>query len=81
MNGPYTLKDAKQEALRLSKRNPKLYYILYSQWGIYISTGTKRLHVFATSDSYGNTYWHGGKEKHFTSAQKIEDQNRTPTMR
>jgi len=81
-HGPFnSVKEARAAALALSKRNPRLYYMLYSAFGLFVSAGSKRLHVFAPSSAWGGTYWIGGKEKRFTSAQKIEDQNRTPTMR
>ena len=73
------LKTAKQFALQLSKDNPNKYIALIACFGIF-AVMYNRLNVFSPSDSCCESYWLNGKEKQFTAAQKIADQNATPTL-
>ena len=73
------IKEARKEALRLSKASPKSYFTFYDCFGIFISEH-KRLNVFAPTDSCHHSYFKDGKEKRFTEAQRIADQNATPLM-
>lgn len=74
-----TLAEAKTAILKKSKAEPLRYFTLCACFGLCILRH-KRLHVFAPSDSYGNTYWLNGREKPFTKAQRIAEQNATPLM-
>ena len=74
-----TINEAKTEAMKLSEKNPGTYYTLYSCFGIFIQS-SKRLHVFAPSDSCYPAYWHNGIEKPFSTAQIANDWANTPTM-
>lgn len=74
-----TLDEARAFAARLSLERPGMYVTLYACFGIF-AKAEKRLHTFAPSDSIGDSYWLNGKEKPFTSAQRIADQNATPTL-
>ena len=74
-----TVSEAVKDAIKLSKANPKLYYTLYDCFGIFIAEH-KRLNIFAPTDSFYKAYFKGGKEKLFTEAQRIADQNATPFM-
>ena len=73
------LDDARRYALNFSRKNTTLYVTLHACFGLMVET-SKRLNVFSPSDSYTKTYWLNGKEKSFTNAQRIADQNATPTM-
>ena len=79
MKNYYTVSRARQEAIKLSKANPKLYYTLFDCFGVFIGE-SKRLHIFAPGDSFYPCYFKAGEEKPFTQAQIIADQNATPTM-
>jgi len=74
-----SLEEARAEILKKSKAEPSRYFSLRACFGLRI-VRQKRLHVFTPSDSYGNTYWLNGREKPFTKAQRIADQNATPSM-
>lgn len=79
--GPFnTMAEARKKALELSKDNPKTYYTIASVFGFFV-VPSKRLSIFAPSDSPVPYYYHAGKEIAFTKAQVIADQNATPTMR
>lgn len=71
--------EARAFARLLSQNNPGKYVTLFTCFGIFAQVD-KRLHVFAPTDSYGDSYWLNGVEKPFTSSQRIADQNATPTM-
>ena len=71
--------EAKKFAKDYSEKHPKLYVTLFTCFGIFLNT-SKRLDVFAPSDSLFNTYWLNGKEKSFTTKQKIADEKATPTL-
>ena len=75
-----TLEDSKVMAERVSRQNPGKYITLYSCFGLFIEVAS-RLSVHAPSDSVGGCYWLNGKEKRFTEAQRIADQQATPTLR
>jgi len=79
INAGQTLDSAKQFARKYSEDNPGQYVTLFANFGIYISV-SKRLGTFAPSDSIGGVYWFNGREKPFTSAQQVADQNATPTL-
>jgi len=64
----------------LSIKNPGMYVTLYTCFGLYALL-SKRLHVFAPTDSWGDVYWLNGNARLFTENQRIADQNATPTMR
>lgn len=70
---------ANKQALAYSKANPSQYVTLQACFGLFLST-SKRLNVFAPSDSVGGTYWKAGKVRTFTNKQRIADQRATPTM-
>jgi hypothetical protein len=70
--------EARAYARHLSTENPGKYVTLFTCFGIF-ATVADRLHVFAPTDSYGTSYWLNGKEKTFTSAQRLADQMATPT--
>ena len=72
-------REAKQFAKEYSLKNPKVYVTLFSCFGIFLNT-SKRLNVFAPSDSLFGVYWFNGKEKAFTTKQKIADEKATPTL-
>ena len=76
----HNMVDAKAAAAKYSKKNPRVYVTLSSLFGTAYIHEDKHLHVFAPSSSIGDVYWKAGKEKPFTSAQKIADQNATPHM-
>jgi hypothetical protein len=73
------LKDARSAALKKSKANPKRYIMLIACFGLEV-VSYKRLHVFAPSDSYGNSYWLNGKEKFFSECQKAADSQASPVL-
>ena len=75
-----TAAEGRAFAKTLSIKNPGMYVTLYTCFGLYAHL-SKRLHVFAPTDSYGPSYWLNGKERPFTENQRIADQNATPTMR
>ena len=77
-----TLAEARTAIRKLSNAHPKQYFIIVNEFGWLIDS-KKRLHVFdPTSQGLGasGTYWLNGKEKSFTTAQRIADQNATPLM-
>jgi|TARA_R100001082_G_scaffold39473_1_gene20753 hypothetical protein len=73
----------KEEAVKFAKQasieNPNCYVTLYSCFGIFANIH-KRLNVFAPSDSLFGVYWLNGKEKPFTTKQKIADEQATPSL-
>ena len=73
------VESAKQEALKVSKEQPGMYVTICACFGLFVLT-SKRLNVFAPTDSYIKSYWLNGKEKPFTDAQISADWNATPTM-
>ena len=78
------LDDARIAALDYSRRHPRAYVTIGSCFG-WIVESHKRLNVHAPSDAkhwsgQTGTYWLNGKEKPFTTAQRVADQNATPTM-
>ena len=74
-----TLSTGRAAALQASLDNPGSYVHMWSAFGLGI-TISKRLHVNAPGDAYGDTYWLNGKEKPFTEAQIIADQLATPQL-
>ncbi|MFM1566062.1 MAG: hypothetical protein ACKJRP_03970 [SAR86 cluster bacterium] len=74
------MSEAKQFAKRLSLDNPHKYVLLTACFGIY-AVMYDRLNVFAPSDSCCDSYWRNGRQKQFTPAQKVADQNATPLSR
>ena len=77
----YSLKEVRADGIKLSRANPKLYYTLFTSFGLYLEA-SKRLHIFAPDDAPMGIdyYFKNGKQKQFTSAQRIASQNATPTM-
>jgi len=73
------LTEARASALRLSEEHAGKYITLVACFGLFANIAD-RLHVFAPSDSVHDHYFLNGKEKPFTSRQKIANQNATPTM-
>tara|TARA_A100001035_G_C27736162_1_gene479199 strand:+ start:176 stop:439 length:264 start_codon:yes stop_codon:yes gene_type:complete len=71
--------EAKQFALQQSLNNPDMYVTLFACFGIFCDM-QKRLNVFAPSDSLFGVYWLNGKEKAFTTKQRIADEKATPTL-
>ena len=71
--------EAREFVLKASVENPDMYVILYSCFGIFCDI-KKRLNVFAPSDSLFGVYWLNGKEKAFTTKQRIADEKATPTL-
>tara|TARA_R110002051_G_scaffold260961_1_gene320863 strand:+ start:340 stop:582 length:243 start_codon:yes stop_codon:yes gene_type:complete len=74
-----TLSTGRAAALQASLDNPGSYVHMWSAFGLGI-TVSKRLHVNAPGDAYGDTYWLNGKEKPFTEAQIIADELATPQL-
>lgn len=74
-----TLDEARAFAKLLSIKNPGKYITLYACFGIYAAIHD-RLHIHGPSDSIVNHYWLNGLVKPYTKAQRIADQNATPTM-
>ena len=74
-----TLREAKPVALQASRDNLGKYVTLRACFGLFVSI-SGRLHVFAPGDSIGGIYWLNGREKPFTQAQVIADQNATPAL-
>jgi hypothetical protein len=73
--GPYqTMADAEKAAMEVDD-----YAYIVNDFGGFILT-FKRLPIYAPSDAYTPFYYHKGVKKPFTEAQKIADQNSTPTM-
>ena len=71
--------EAKQFAKEYSLKNPGVYVTLFACFGIFLST-SKQLNVYEPSDSLFDVYWLNGKEKSFTTKQKIADERATPTL-
>ena len=71
--------EAKQFAKEYSLKNPGVYVTLFAAFGIFLNA-SKRLNVFAPSDSLFDVYWINGIEKSFTTKQKITDERATPTL-
>ena len=71
--------EAKKEAVKISLENPGSYVTVFACFGLCV-TISKRLHVFAPSDSIFSWYVRNGKTKTFTEKQTIQDQINTPTM-
>ena len=71
--------DAKTEAVKISLENPGSYVTVFACFGL-CATVSKRLHVFAPSDSVFAWYARNGKLKTFTEKQTIQDQIHTPVM-
>ena len=71
--------EAKANALQASIDNKGQYVTLYSCFGIFMKI-SKSLHVFDPSDSLFGVYWLNGKEKPFTLAQQIKDEQSTPSI-
>lgn len=71
--------EAKQFAKEFSLKNKGHYVTLYSCFGLFLNH-SKRLNVFAPSDSLFGVYWLNGIEKPFTTKQKIADEKSTPTL-
>ena len=71
--------EAKSFALTTSIENPDMYVTLFACFGIFCDI-KKRLDVFAPSDSLFGVYWLNGKEKAFTTKQRIADEKATPTL-
>ena len=73
-----TESEAKKEAKQISQDNNG-YVIVHNTFGLFASV-SKRLHVFAPSDSIFDWYAHNGHIKQFTTKQRIADDLATPTM-
>jgi len=79
------LQEAKLVAETLSRENPGVYVMIDDCFGLHVRS-SKRLNVFDPTsfpwwfDEADRGYWISGKFKHFTAAQKLADQNATPTM-
>ena len=73
------MESARREALKVSKEKRGMYVTIHACFGLYV-LASKRLHVFAPSDSYIKSYWLNGKEKPFSGAQITANWNATPTM-
>mgnify|MGYP003132413204 FL=1 len=71
--------EATKFAIELSKKHKDKYITLYACFGIFANI-SKRLHIFAPSDSLFNSYFLNGKQKYFTTAQKISDEKATPAL-
>tara|TARA_R100000656_G_C3948885_1_gene128051 strand:+ start:67 stop:312 length:246 start_codon:yes stop_codon:yes gene_type:complete len=71
--------EARAFAKKLSEANPNHYVVLCACFGIFAEIN-KRLNVFAPSDSLFGVYWLNGKERSFSEAKKIADQNATPSL-
>tara|TARA_B110000459_G_scaffold202895_1_gene257301 strand:- start:2554 stop:2799 length:246 start_codon:yes stop_codon:yes gene_type:complete len=71
--------EARANALQASIDNPSQYVTLYACFGVFMKM-SKSLHVFDPSDSLFGVYWLNGKEKSFTTSQKIKDEQSTPSM-
>ena len=71
--------EARANALQASIDNKGQYVTLYACFGIFMKL-SKSLHVFDPSDSLFGVYWLNGKEKSFTMAQQIKDEQSTPSM-
>ena len=71
--------EATKFAIELSKKHKDKYITLYACFGIYANI-SKRLHIFAPSDSLFNSYFLNGKQKYFTTSQKITDETATPSL-
>jgi hypothetical protein len=74
-------KTARDAALAASKAHPGQYatLVVWPFEGLRVSM-SRRLHVFAPSDSWGDTYWLNGKVKQFSDAQRDADERATPFM-
>ena len=72
-------KEAKQFVKEFSIKNKGQYITLFANFGLFLSH-SKRLNVFAPSDSLFGVYWLNGVEKSFTTKQKIADEQNTPTL-
>ena len=72
--------DAKKEAVALSKANPGMYVLVRPLFTIAYAWMSKRLNVFAPTDTPFNWYVLNGKVKQFTNNQIIADQNATPIL-
>ena len=73
------MKEIKDKAKQISLKNPGKYVTIAACFGIeYVVS--KRLHVFAPSDSFVKSYWLNGIEKPFSNKQIIRDQILTPSM-
>ena len=71
--------EAKQFAKEFSLKNKGQYVTLFACFGLFLNH-SKRLNVFAPSDSLFGVYWLNGIEKPFTTKQKIADEQSTPTL-
>jgi hypothetical protein len=72
--------DAKKEAVALSKANPGMYVLVRPLFTTAYAWMSKRLNVFAPTDTPFNWYVLNGKVKQFTNNQIIADQNATPIL-
>ena len=71
--------EAKQEAVERSMENGGKYVTVCACFGLFM-VESKRLNVFAPSDSVFNWYALNGIVKNFTERQVVADQLATPTM-
>jgi len=71
--------EAKENARKASIDNKGKYITLYACFGIYMQI-SKRFNVHDPSDSLFGAYWLNGKEKAFTDAQIIRDEQATPSL-
>ena len=71
--------EAKQFGKEFSLKNKGQYVTLFACFGLFLNH-SKRLNVFAPSDSLFGVYWLNGIEKPFTTKQKIADEQSTPTL-
>jgi len=71
--------EAKEKARKASIDNKGKYITLYACFGIYMQI-SKRFNIHDPSDSLFGAYWLNGKEKAFTDAQIIRDEQATPSL-
>jgi hypothetical protein len=76
--------DARQAAIAASQEDASRYFWIEDCFGWCVCSAS-RLQIHTPSDATdftGNTgtYWRNGKERSFTDAQRIADQNATPTL-
>ena len=72
--------DCLDHAIKLSLDNPGMYVSVFVDFGCAGFNISRSLNVFAPSSSTYTWYVLNGKQRHFTEAQRIADQNATPMM-
>jgi len=74
-----TLGEAENAARIASRDYPGCYVTIYAAFGLFLNI-EKRLGRFAPSDSCTDGYWLNGKRRTFSNAQKVRNENETPTL-